>query len=113
MKNQAITSSNLENPATTEFNATNSDVINQEDLVLVSGGGLSDILNKIGNDAQNGAGIGSVVGGGFGALAGGIPTGGIGAPAGAFVGANGGAVIGGALGALWGLGRGIKDEIFG
>ncbi len=95
-----------------------------DDLATISGGadgnGFWDragrVLNTVGNDAQNGAGLGAAVGGTGGAIAGGVTgaaAGGVGAipgaAAGGVAGATTGGVVGGAVGGLWGLGRGIVN----
>ena len=89
------------------------DPISPELLQAVSGGSwISNIVNDVGHDGQNGAVIGGAIGAIGGALTGGLATGGIGAPAGFVLGGAEGAGAGGVVGALWGLGRGIKDEVF-
>ena len=103
MSNQTIVSNEL----------TTSSVIDETRLALVSGGDIGDVFNKIGNDAENGAAVGGIVGGGVGAVVGGVASGGVGAVPGLLAGGGAGAVIGGIAGGLWGLGRGIKDEITG
>jgi bacteriocin-like protein len=75
------------------------------------------VMNTVGNDAQNGAGLGAAVGGVGGAVVGGVggaAAGGVGAipgaAAGGVAGATTGGAVGGAVGGLWGLGRGIVNE---
>jgi bacteriocin-like protein len=100
--------------------------ISFDDLAQITGGAGDDnslwnragrVLNTVGNDAQNGAGLGAAVGGTGGAIAGGVTgaaAGGVGAipgaAAGGVAGATTGGVVGGALGGLWGLGRGVYNE---
>lgn len=67
-------------------------------IAMVSG--ISDVLNKMGNDFQNGAAAGIIVGGAFGAAAGGIPSAGMGALPDAFD-VPGGEVISGIGGTIW------------
>jgi hypothetical protein len=111
----------MQNLDTTQFAS-----LSLDDLAFITGGadggnGLWDragrVLNTVGNDAQNGAGLGAAVGGTGGAIAGGVTgaaAGGVGAipgaAAGGVAGATTGGVVGGALGGLWGLGRGVVNE---
>jgi hypothetical protein len=111
MNSQAFCSHDLDETRDAKSSAAVFGTIDVDQLAFVSGGGVSDVLNKVGNDAQNGAGIGVLVGAGTGALVGGLASGGVGAIPGALAGGENGLLIGGAAGALWGLGRGIKDEI--
>ena len=111
----------MQNLDTTTFSS-----LSLDDLAFITGGAgdgnslwdrAGRVLNTVGADAQNGAGLGAAVGGTGGAIAGGVAgsaAGGVGAipgaAAGAVAGASADGTVGGAVGGLWGLGRGIVNE---
>ena len=102
------------------------DTIDNADLVTATGGstgnGLWDRASRVAttvtNDAKRGGGLGALVGGTGGAVVGGVTgaaAGGVGAIPGAAAGTVAGTATGGAVGAtlggLWGLGRGVVNEL--